>query len=67
MPLEDIEFCEVYYPTMAEFQDFYSYVEKLSETNKTGIVKVKILRLILLTKDYSSEKLATQERQIQKH
>lgn len=41
MPLEDIEFCEVYYPTIAEFQDFYSYVEKLSKSNKTGIVKVK--------------------------
>lgn len=43
MPLEDIPFCEVYHPTMEEFQDFYNYVEKLSKINKTGIVKVILL------------------------
>lgn len=40
MPLEDIPFCEVYNPTTSEFQDFQSYVEKISKINKTGIVKV---------------------------
>lgn len=40
MPLEDIPLCEIYYPTDSEFKDFYSYVEKLSKINKTGIVKV---------------------------
>jgi len=41
MPLEDIPFCEIYYPSSAEFEDFYSYVEKISKINKTGIVKVE--------------------------
>ncbi len=48
MPLEDIPFCEIYYPTMNEFQNFYNYVEKLSMINKTGIVKVIISKIMIL-------------------
>jgi len=50
MPLEDIPFCEVYQPSLAEFKDFYGYVEKLSKINKTGIVKVLLFLLNFIKK-----------------
>ncbi len=41
--LEKIPFCEVFYPTWAEFQNFYEYVEKITKIAKSGIFKVKFL------------------------
>jgi hypothetical protein len=40
MSFSDIPFCEVFYPTKDEFNDFEKYVETVSQKTKSGIVKV---------------------------
>ncbi len=42
MSLTDIPFCDVFYPTKDEFNNFENYIEKIAKLAKSGIVKVKI-------------------------
>jgi hypothetical protein len=44
MPLEEIEHCDVFYPTMSQFSNFAGYLEKIAKISRSGIFKVIILR-----------------------
>jgi len=39
--LKEIPFCDVYYPTKEEFNDFEKYIEVISNSTNSGLVKVK--------------------------
>ena len=38
--IRDIPYCEVFYPSWSEFQDFSGYLDKVSLIAKSGIFKV---------------------------
>lgn len=40
MSLEEIPFCDEYYPTLDELQDFAGYVTRCEAQSKSGIIKV---------------------------
>lgn len=40
MSFEDIPYCDTFYPTWDQFNDFETYVEGLSKITKGGIAKV---------------------------
>ena len=50
MSFEEINYCETFYPTEQEFQDFKGYVTRCESLAKSGIIKVTYLlqRLFLL-------------------
>jgi hypothetical protein len=39
--VENIPFCDVFYPTTKEFADFENYMEKIVKAAKSGIFKVR--------------------------
>jgi hypothetical protein len=63
MSIEDIPFCETFHPTWSEFQDFSSYLDKVTKIAKAGIFKVKINYLFL---GDSSERLEGSQGQLQR-
>ncbi len=40
MSLEDIPYCDVFYPTEDEFKNFEKYVSKCHKSSKSGVFKV---------------------------
>lgn len=40
MSLKEIPFCDVFYPTKEEFSNFEKYIEKISNSANSGLVKV---------------------------
>ena len=38
--IEDIPYCDVFHPTMEEFENFSEYMEKITKLAKSGIFKV---------------------------
>ena len=42
MSYEQIDYCDVFYPSTKEFHDFAKYIEKCSKLTKSGIFKVLI-------------------------
>jgi hypothetical protein len=40
MSLENIPYCDEFYPTRNEFKNFQKYVEKCEKVAESGIIKV---------------------------
>jgi hypothetical protein len=40
MSFEEIPYCDTYYPTIEEFSNFEAYIEKITKSGQSGIVKV---------------------------
>jgi hypothetical protein len=59
MYLSDIPFCDVFYPTKEEFNNFENYIEKIAAHAKSGIVKVKLFfkKRSFLQKDGKQEQI----------
>jgi hypothetical protein len=38
--IEDIPYCDVFYPSQTEFKDFSGYLDKVTKIAKSGIFKV---------------------------
>jgi hypothetical protein len=38
---KEIPFCDVYYPTKEQFNNFEKYIEVISHSANSGLVKVK--------------------------
>ena len=47
MSLSEIPFCDIFYPTKEEFNNFENYIEKIAQQAKSGIVKVIKIDLLL--------------------
>ena len=45
MSLKEIPFCDVYHPTIEEFSNFEKYIEVISKSTNSGIVKVRKITL----------------------
>ena len=46
MSLENIPHCEIFYPTLSEFQNFEDYILKCESLSNSGIIKVYLLIII---------------------
>ena len=60
MSLENIPYCDTYYPTLEEFQNFENYAERCEKIANSGIIKVNSLvlnpKIDCTTKKLESEK-----------
>ena len=43
MSLENVPYCDIFYPTYEEFQNFENYVESCEKNAKSAIIKVNNL------------------------